>query len=259
MAIKRQWLSRVGGVDVVRVTDVKRSGQPSSLSVPPKGVLHTTEGGRAGSISVFRNSTGTPTFGSGRAEDGQLHVDQFIPIGEMALTLKNLEGGTETNREALVQIEVYGFSRKDKPKAWPLMVNRQPFDEESKNLLADLVREASEAADIPLRHAGLGFLNRSLTAWDTKAGWFAHSEVPENDHWDVGTLPWDDLLRRAQRFRVFLSAKVEGERKVIAITDPVRGNEVRSRYTKFIAGHALKFARLAVQRRAPRFGLRRVA
>jgi len=256
--IRKQWLDKVGDVTVERVSGVKRSGVTADLSVPPKGDLHTTEGGRASSISVFTNSTGTPTFGAGRAEDGKLHVDQFMPIGEMALTLQNDAGGTETNRECRVQIEVYAFSRQTTKPRWFLGLNKKEMDDATKNLLADLVYEASEAAGIPHRHAGKGFLNRSLSQWDTVAGWYGHSETPENDHWDPGTFDWADLFRRGERWEVWLITGRGGKDDVIAKSDRVRGNEVGSTAARFIAARAAKFSRLLVTGKRPRIVRRRV-
>lgn len=252
--IRREWLRRVGDVEVDRITDVKRSMVPCNMSVPAKGVLHTTEGDRLGSISVFRNVTGTPTLGCGRAGDGELHVDQFMPIGEMALTLENDAGGTETNAEARVQIEAYAFSRQTTRPKWFLGVDHKEQDEAEKNLLADLVWQCSEAAGIPHRHAGAGFLNRSTNRWDTAAGWYGHSEVPENAHWDPGTFDWDELFKRGQRWQFRLVNK-DG---VVAKSETVRGHVAGAAYAKFISKNALRFARQSMTAKRPRFIRHRV-
>lgn len=255
-AIRKHWLDHVGPVEVERIDDVKRSGVTSDLGVPPKGVLHTTEGGFAGSLSVFRNSTGTPTFMAGRDENGRLRVAQFMPVGEMSLTLKNASGGTETNREARVQIECLGFSRFPGRPAWFLGVDRRGLDSAAKNLIADLVYEASEASGIPHRHAGLGFGNRSLSRWDSHGGWYAHSEAPENDHSDVGNeFDWDDLFRRGQRWQVRLVVK-GGD--VVARSDVVRGNELRAAAARFTVAKAGRHAWLLVRGRRPRFVKHRI-
>lgn len=255
--IQKRWLEKIGGsVEVERITDVKRSGVTSDLSVPPKGVLHTTEGGWDGSLSVFRNVTGTPTFMGGfDVTSGRHRVAQFMPIGEMALTLKNAAGGTETNREVRVQIEALGFSQFGGKKRWFLGVDRKSLSEATKNMLADLVWSAGEAAGIPHRHAGLGFGNRSVSQWDSEAGWYAHSEAPENDHGDVGNeFDWDDLFARGQRwsFRLVSKDGVENE------SDTVRGNVVRAGFAKFIAAKSGKYARLAIAGKRPRFVRHRV-
>lgn len=183
------WLDKVGGVTVERITDVKRSFAPAS-KFPAKGVLHTTEGSWPSALSVFRYNTGTPTFMLGRdgttrsgvGYSGKLRLAQFMPIGEMALTLKNLSGGAETNRDCLVQIELVAFCQ------WTPWLP----DAETTALLAALMRELRDKAGIPLRRAGDG--SRSVTRWINNAGWFGHSEVPENDHTDPRAIKWADLF-----------------------------------------------------------------
>lgn len=199
--IKKQFLTEVGGVAVERPTvapngrPIKRSRERVPTAQEPNGVLHTTEGHWDPSLNVF-TSTGTPTFMIGHerlravgsnapASGSRIRVAQFMPIGEMALTLQNAAGGTETNRETVVQIELIGFSKFDKwsPPAPVLKV------------LADLFRQLHDACGIPLQRGGDGTRNESL--WDGKAGWFGHLEVPENDHTDVRNFDWQKLLRAA--------------------------------------------------------------
>ena len=180
---------------------VKRSFEQLPRAQQPNGVLHTTEGHWAGSLSVFANSTGTPTFmlGWNEADDnngkgeGPFRVVQFMPLGEMALTLVNDAGGTETNREALVQIEVIAFSKK---APWL-------FDKQTTETLAALMDRLEEVCGIPLQRAGNG--SRSVALWDGKAGWFGHGEVPENGHWDPGNLKLGRAVRGgAERGGAFL-------------------------------------------------------
>lgn len=178
------WLGTVGGITVERTGGVRRSHQRAD-GRPPKGVLHTTEGGWDGSLGVFRR-TGTPTFMLGRDARGRLRIAQFMPIGEMALTLKNDSGGIETNRDCLVQIEIVDFSKRTRWLPEP----------ETTRLLASLLHRLSLAdVGIPLRRGGDG--TRNAQRWRTQAGWFGHSELPENDHWDPGALDWRELLRLA--------------------------------------------------------------
>jgi hypothetical protein len=197
--IKKQFLTEVGGIAVERPTvapngrPIKRSRERVSTAQEPNGVLHTTEGHWDPSLNVF-TSTGTPTFMVGfdklkglgdnaPASGARVRIAQFMPIGEMALTLQNAAGGTETNRETVVQIELIGFSKFEKwsPGAPVLKV------------LADLFRQLHDACGIPLQRAGDG--SRSVSLWDGRAGWFSHLEVPENDHTDVRNLDWAKLFK----------------------------------------------------------------
>lgn len=178
------WLVNVAGVPVERISGVKRSFTTANMSAPPKAVMHTTEGGWDGSLNVFKTSTGTPTFMIGR--DGtKLRVAQFMPIGEMALTLKNPSGGVETNRVCRVQIELVGFSKKE---LW------LP-DEKTTEALADLMGQIKDKAQVPLRRGGDG--TRNVSRWLNASGWFGHVEVPENDHVDPGNLNYTKLFALA--------------------------------------------------------------
>jgi hypothetical protein len=180
------WLSSAGGVTVQRFdTGFQRTHTSSDLTRPRKGVMHTTEGGWDGSLSVFRDR-GTPTFMVGRDNAGKIRVAQFMPLGERALTL--LDDSTtalRTNHWVVCQIELVGFSKRD---AW------FPEDAVAK-VLADVVRQASAEMRIPLRRGGDG--SRSINRWTNEAGWFGHIEVPENSHWDPGAFEWKKLFALA--------------------------------------------------------------
>ena len=200
ITIKKQWLSgeTIGGIECKRVSfapngkAIRRSFEKLRLAQEPNAVLHTTEGHWEGSLNVF-TTTGTPTFMLGwhtvtldnKKRSGPFHLAQLCPIGEMALTLVNDAGGTETNREALVQIELIGFSKKE-----PWLPDAQ-----TTKVLAALMERLEEVCGIPLQRAGNG--SRSVALWDGKAGWFGHGEVPENSHWDPGALRWADVFKAA--------------------------------------------------------------
>lgn len=208
--IAKQFLDEVGGVPVERITNVKRSNERLPLGQEPNGVLHTTEGHFSGSLDRFRRETGTPTFMIGyetlkivtgpdgkkrvcnepRASNTRLRVAQFMPIGEMALTLKNPRGGTETNREAVVQVELIGTSVNG-PDGFGPWTPPEPV----LAVLADLFRQCFDACGIPLQRGGNG--SRDVALWDGKAGWFGHGEVPENDHTDPRGIDWHAIFDRA--------------------------------------------------------------
>ena len=185
------WLFSVGGIPVEKITDCKRSFVNANAQ-PPKGVLHTTEGSWNGSMQVFKYNTGTPTFMVGRdgsqrqgvGYNGRLRIAQFMPIGEMALTLKNGSGGVETNRDCIVQIELVAHCQWD---AW------LP-DPETTKLLNALMQELNNRFNIPMIHSGNG--TRSSTRWTRMAGWFGHGEVPENDHTDPRAIRWSVILKK---------------------------------------------------------------
>ena len=212
VTIEKKWLAKVGGIAVEKcqrdggsLPDVKRSFSPASVFVPVKGIQHTTEGHFGPSLSRFVSDTGTPTFMVGyetlKVVNGKLtnkpatsstriRVAQFMPLGEMCLTLKNLSGGTETNREAHVQIELVGTC----------VVGSSGFDpwlpdEPVLKVLADLYSQIEDAIGLPLQRGGDG--TRSLARWDNREGWFGHGEAPENDHTDPRKLRYADVFKLA--------------------------------------------------------------
>jgi hypothetical protein len=212
ITIEKKWLTKVGGLTVEKcvrdggkLPNVKLLGSRASLFVPAKGVQHTTEGHWAGSLSRFVNDTGTPTFMMGyetlKVSSGHLtnlpamsttriRIAQFAPIGDAVLTLKNAAGGTETNRECHVQIELTGTCVVGTNGSGPWL----PPDPVLK-VLADLYKQIEAAIGIPLQRGGNG--TRSLARWDGASGWFGHGEVPENDHTDPRSLKYDSIFALA--------------------------------------------------------------
>lgn len=241
--IEKRFLEKVGGIPVERLRvapngrRIRRSRERVQLGQEPNGVLHTTEGHFDPSANVF-TETGTPTFMLGyqqlkasgsnapASSSTRIRVAQFMPIGEMALTLENDAGGTETNREALVQIELVGFAKFEK---WsppePVM-----------KVLADLLRQLHDVCGIPLQRAGNG--TRSVTLWHGgRAGWFGHLEVPENNHTDPRNFEWAKLFRMAgkasERWEI-----VSGDRVLFhTSTKSSGGQSGLDRVAKFIKEH----------------------
>jgi len=210
--VDKKWLTKVGGLTVEKckrdggsLPDVKRMFQSSSLFVPVKGVQHTTEGHWAGSLARFVSDTGTPTFMVGyeqlKVVNGKLtnkpatsstriRIAQFLPLGEMALTLENDSGGTETNREAHVQIELVGTCVVGAGGNDPWLPDGPVL-----KVLADLYSQIEDAIHLPLQRGGDG--TRSLARWDNREGWFGHGEAPENAHTDPRRLKYGEIFKAA--------------------------------------------------------------
>lgn len=183
--IAQAWLATAGPYKVERL-NVPCLDADVSRTVAPKGVAHTTEGGWASAISVFRRQY-APHFMVGR-DNGRVRIVQFCPLGKAASALRNRAGGVETNRWARAQIEIVGFSSRTLWKPDPGVLQAY----------AALLYELRQAAGIPLRYVPNG--SRNPTAWKDRPGWFAHAGVPENDHWDPGALDWTAVLNRASSF-----------------------------------------------------------
>ncbi|EJN22768.1 putative esterase of the alpha-beta hydrolase superfamily [Pseudomonas sp. GM78] len=142
-----------------------------------KIVHHTTEGGSAeGAFTAFKSNRSDPHFTVDASK-----IYQHIDTDTAARSLRNAEGGVQTNRDRALQIEVVGFAGKPKNKAT------------LKNL-ARLCRWLEQIHDVPLVWpAGLpkpakngkdpGGHLRSTENW-AKGGHFGHCHVPENTHWD---------------------------------------------------------------------------
>lgn len=176
---------KAGPLTIERIEGVRRLFTPADTSEEPRAVLHTTEGGWTSSLGVFAR-TGTPTFMVGfDATAGRHRCGQMLPIGEMALTLQNDSGGVETNRWARAQIEVVEFT-----KTVPWLP-----DEVTTAALAGLMKIIRDVAHVPLIRGGDG--TRSVERWRSRAGWFGHIEVPENDHTDPGAIKWATLFALA--------------------------------------------------------------
>ena len=145
---------------------------------PVKVVHHTTEGSSyAGAKSAYRANKSDPHFTVAGDEIFQ-HIDTSLA----ARSLKNRQGGVETNRDSAIQIEAVGFAG-------------SPKDVATLRSVAKLCRWIESEHDVPqhwpngrprtaINGRDPGGHNRNAASWDNESGHFAHSQVPENDHWD---------------------------------------------------------------------------
>ena len=188
----KAWLTRAGDYRIAK-DECPHPNDNVTMTAPPTGVLHTTEGGWSSAMSVFKQHY-APHF-----LVGPRRIAQLVPLGKMAAALENRSGGVETNRLARVQIEVCGYS-KDTPYL---------FDAGTMDALASLLATLKTEANIPLFRpfpdrmpplpwSRYDFSRRRAGKWGQVAGWYGHVEVPENSHWDPGALKWADLLAAAE-------------------------------------------------------------
>ena len=162
-----------GGIDVIHLPAEQQWGDVD-LDSPPKGCGHTTEG------------TSLPSYGSGQANAptftiGPGKVWQHRALGKVCGTLKNL-------------FELIGFSTR---KLW------LPARQFQRDALAAIKELAHDELDVPRQHvwpdqqddvtlATINYPRRS-SKFPPIPGWYGHVEIPENDHWDWGSLRWHDL------------------------------------------------------------------
>lgn len=153
-------------------------GSGSFTGGPFKIVHHTTEGSSAaGAFSAFRANRSDPHF-----TVDEITIYQHIDTNVGARALRNARGGVQTNRDSAIQIEVVGFAHRPKSKAalrnvallcrWIEATHGVP-------------RVWPNGRPKPARNGrDPGGHNRDARTWDTKAGHYGHSNVPENTHWD---------------------------------------------------------------------------
>lgn len=176
-----------GGIDVVHKPAERQFGDVD-LDSPPKGCGHTTE--TTGLPSYGEGQTNAPTFTIGTDT-----VWQHRALGKSCGTLRNDAGGIpETNRFIRIQFELVAFSTRE---SW------LPSSSFQRDALAAIKDLAHDELDVPRDHAWPdkqddGILatesyHRRQSKFPNVAGWYGHVEVPENSHWDWGSLRWDEL------------------------------------------------------------------
>jgi hypothetical protein len=158
------------------------------LDSPPKACGHTTEG--TSLPSYGQGQTNAPTFTVGMET-----VWQHRALGKSCGTLENDEGGiAETNRFCRIQFELIGFSSRE---SW------LPGSSFQREALAAIKELAHDKFDVPRDHVWPdkqddGILatedyHRRHSKFPNVPGWYGHVEIPENEHWDWGSLRWNDL------------------------------------------------------------------
>ncbi|MGP9022515.1 peptidoglycan-binding domain-containing protein [Streptomyces sp. BR1] len=117
-------------------------------------------------------------------------LTQFFPANSRSKSLVDLPGGTRTNRagSVVIQIEAHFF----------------PYCRVSGTVYARLVdtpcagwaglnawvRSWGVADTWPMGRPVDFSSHRDEHVWETRGGWYGHSQVPENDHEDPGSWPW---------------------------------------------------------------------
>jgi hypothetical protein len=175
-----------GGIAVIHREAAQQFGAVDSNS-PPKGCGHTTEGL---SLPSYRaGQTDAPTFTIGPDK-----VWQHRGLGQVCGTLENRAGGVETNRLIAIQFELIGFSSRS---PW------LPAKQFQRDALAAIKELAHDELGVPRDHVWPDKQDDGILAttsyprrhakFPSVSGWYGHVEIPENEHWDWGSLRWDDL------------------------------------------------------------------
>ncbi|MEV7975461.1 peptidoglycan-binding protein LysM [Streptomyces sp. NPDC086519] len=172
----------------IRIGDGSIGGAMDHPENPPRVVEHTTESPAGGS---YLESVGSYLVRV--ASEPQLiycpvtdRIGQFGPLNQSARALKN-DGTRRTNREGRVciQWEVLGYAAHPWTTGW---------DPAKKPGYQKLLAAADSwgvprvwPAGAPPAYPG-GSHSRSRTVWQGDGGYFAHADVPGNDHGDPGAI-----------------------------------------------------------------------
>ena len=191
MAIK-PWLDQAGKFPVEHIGGIPHFNEAVPLGAPRTGILHTTEGGWAGSLAVFQQHF-APHFMLGfDAQAQKVRIAQLVQVGTMGAAIK------AHNNQALVQIEMIGFS-----KELPWLPDADTL-EALASLFAVCAREYAIPLTRPWADGDFGKAgknpHRSSGNYGTVAGWYGHGDCPSPDtHWDPGNLKWGVVLERANQ------------------------------------------------------------
>ena len=195
----KPWLQQAGKFPIAHIGGIPHLNQSVKLAAPRTGVLHTTEGGWAGSLAIFKQHF-APHFMLGFDADAQkVRIAQLVQVGTIGAALK------AHNNQAIVQVEMIGFS---KEAPW------LP-DDDTVEALASLMAVCNAEYGIPLTHPwadgdyGRAGDNphRSSGKYGTVAGWFGHGDCPSPDtHWDPGNLKWSVVLAKASQIATAAAA-----------------------------------------------------
>lgn len=197
----KPWLDQAGKFPIEHIGGIPHFNTPVLLESPRTGVLHTTEGGWAGSMAIFKQHY-APHFMLGFDGDAKkVRIAQLVQVGTIGAALK------ANNNRAIVQVEMIAFSQE---KPW------LP-DDETAEALASLMAVCLIEYDIPLHRpwpdGDYGKFgdnpHRKSGAYGKEAGWFGHGDCPNPDtHWDPGNMRWSLVLARAQQIADTLAAPV---------------------------------------------------
>ncbi len=199
MATIKPWLDQAGKFPIAHIGGIPHFNVAVPLDAPRTGVLHTTEGGWAGSLDIFKRHF-APHFMLGfDANAGAVRIAQLVQVGTIGAALK------ANNRQAIVQVEMIGFSRKE-----PWLP-----DDGTAEALASLMAVCLVEYGIPLHRpwadGDFGSFgdnpHRTSGKYGKEAGWFGHGDCPSPDtHWDPGNMRWSVILARAQQIADTLAA-----------------------------------------------------
>jgi len=186
----KPWLDQAGKYPVAHIGGIPHFNDSVPLDAPRTGVLHTTEGGWAASLAIFKQHF-APHFMLGfNADAHNVQIAQLVQVGTIGAALR------AHNNRAIVQIEMVGFSKKT-----PWLPDDDTLDALT-SLMATCAREYGIPLVDPWPDGDFGKADdnphRSSGKYGKIAGWYGHGDCPSPDtHWDPGNLRWSVILAKA--------------------------------------------------------------
>lgn len=163
----------------------RRAGGTFTNESPWKLLLHTIEGSVEGALSMYGRGTGCPHF---TVSLNRQIFWQHVPLNRSAYALVNLSGGTETNRDNVIQVEIEGWAKygADHDLNWYISLVFQVIQ-------PILAAVPGIAVNFPEggfvgSYADAKKVRMSAAEWDSFSGILGHQHAPENTHWDPGAL-----------------------------------------------------------------------
>lgn len=185
-----EWPSSIASVDggVIKIHKQDagiRLGLHQGARDKPRCVAHTTE---SPTRPAYAQGV-RPHFDVGPdIKGGRSRIVQYVPFGYAATALRNLSGGTETNRLVICQIEQIAYTTREVWLPSTEMVVQ----------MASIAEWLTQEFGVPQKYpydpkdVAIGIWATQSNPWrrsgkfETTAGWHPHAAVPENDHWDCG-------------------------------------------------------------------------
>jgi hypothetical protein len=114
---------------------------------------------------------------------------QFFPANSRSMSLVDAPGGTRTNRAGSVVIQVEALFFPWCTYAGKAYEKLTDTPCKGWDALHAWIKSWGVPDTWPMGHPVNFDPDRSESVWETHAGWYGHSQVPENDHQDPGSWP----------------------------------------------------------------------
>jgi hypothetical protein len=173
---------------------------PCDTQYPPKAIAHITWDRNAtaanpadlvpyANLKVYFTGAGRPVAPHILWDPFEGRFAQFYPANSRSKSLADASGGTRTNRagKVVIQVEALFFPYcRYGGKVYPRLVDtpRKGWEQ-----LHAWVNSWGVPDAWPMGRPVDFVSRRSDSVWETRGGWYGHSQVPENSHQDPGSWP----------------------------------------------------------------------